>query len=204
MKSGFHKKSFSSRDLLSCNCLLSSKTDPFSTPRLNTKKPLILRPICHKRQNSESIKSSPFIQVPLEVPETCKNMISSRMLCNNIQYSDTIKSSPFTRVTFEHPESCQNRIESRLFNNSQMNKNPCFFIPKPYQKLNELKTPSLIKVSKAEPPLKTARAHQASLSHLNKQMVGKMNRLIKRREEKVIDSSLDFSFGAKNNSALNN
>ena len=202
MKSGFHKKSFSSRDLLSCNSLLSPKIDPFRTPRLNKKKPLILRPICHKRQSSDTITSS-IIQVPIEHPETCKNMISSRMFCHYRQSSDTIK-SPFVRTSVKLPEFCQNRMESKPFNNSQMNKNPCFFIPKLHQKLHELKTPSISKVSKVEVPLKTTRAHQTSLSHLNKQMMGKMNRLIKRRSEKIMDSSLDFSFGAKNNSALNN
>ena len=169
MKSGSHKKSFSCRDLLSCNSLRTFKIDPFSTPRLNKKIPVILRPICHKRLNSDNIKSSPFTQVSVAAPETNKN-----------------------------------RSGQNLFNNSQVNKNPCFIIPKLHLKLPEFKTPSLSKVSKLEEPFKTTRAHQTSLNHLNKQMTHKMNRLIKRREEKISDSSLDFSFGAKNNSALNN
>ena len=169
MKSGSHKHSLSSRDLLSSKSLRTFKIDPFSTPRLNKQIPVILRPICHKRLNSDYIKSSPFIQVSIAPSETNKN-----------------------------------RSAHNLFNNSQVNKNSCFFIPTLHLKLPEFKTPSLSKAPKSEEPFKTSRVHQASLNNLNKQMTHKMNRLIKRREQKISDTSLDFSFGAKNSTAFNN
>jgi hypothetical protein len=166
MKLGIHKKSFSAKDLLPVKSLNSFKIDPFSSPRTSTKHSVILRPICHKRQQSEQIKSTPVISVQRVLPE-----------------------HPIPLVFQKNPSSLH------------LNQNPCFLIPKTTQKIPELKTFSIPKPKNSP---KSSRIHQVSLTKLNKQMTGKMNRLIKKREEKLSDSLLDFSFGAKNNKTLNN
>lgn len=44
-------------------------------------------------------------------------------------------------------------------------------------------------------PLYSGRNHMISLSNLNKQMQGQMNKLIKKREKKKSNKTFEFSFG---------
>jgi hypothetical protein len=80
---------------------------------------------------------------------------------------------------------------------STVNKNPCLTerAPRSQLFLPDFNTPRLpLKIFHIE-PLNSCRNHSISLSNLNKKMKDQMDRLIRKRERKFTNDSLDFSFG---------
>lgn len=165
MKKASHKKSFSAKDLLSL------KHSKLPVPQIDPFK------------SFDSSKNNSIMLRP----------ICHRRQLSNKEFLNSPRNVSGKVPILKLPENLNKNTQPL----STILKNPCFTdrLPNSQLVLPEFQTPRVKMGKQFIDPLYSGRNHTISLSNLNKQMQGQMNKLIKKREKKKSNKTFEFSFG---------